>query len=128
MNTTVYKVLAVDGQRHSVASAKGWDVVYERNKWATGIRGTPLFSFGNLKNARGYCLWEDLDFKVEIWKAEGKNVRPSDKLIRLWSPDWPKFWSAELPGDTAPFPGTLWADKVRLLEKVWPQRQVRRKA
>jgi len=46
----------------------------------------------------------------------------------VFSEDWARYWAGELDGVVSPWSGTLLAKKVRLVEKAWPKKKVRRKA
>jgi len=116
--TRLYKVVCRDTDGwHSARAAGQWEVRYTPGRWSSGP--APLFLFRTLSAAM-----DAFDSPVwEIWLADGTNVRGLPSRTLSADPScWRAYWRMRRTPRhlfLAP-PGTVVADEVRLVKRVWP--------
>jgi len=120
-NTTVYRVVRVMDRQYWSYAAGQWDITYRAHVWQAGLDDTPVFAFQYKKHALLFAQEARAWCQSEVWEAEAQNVRKAPPITGL-SCEWAKFWLGESTAECVEPPaGTVIADKLRLLKRVWPE-------
>jgi hypothetical protein len=121
---TVFKVVAVDGQRLISSAQRQYCIIYIPKVWIEPRIGK-IFVFKSQVDARSFIRkflsWGNST--IQIWKAIGKNVTKIDFIA--CASHVTEFWDGRFPNKkfpealrVVPPDGTLIADEIKMIEKV----------
>lgn len=121
---TVFKVVAIDGNRLISSAQRQHCITYIPQIWVKPKIGK-IFVFESQVDAKvfikRFLTWGNSIF--QIWKSIGKNVSKMDFVA--YTSHVTDFWNGHLPSKKFPDilkmrppNGTLFADEIKMIEKV----------
>jgi hypothetical protein len=118
--TIYYKIVQAD-TLESYCKNNDFKIKYKVNEWvAPVLAGSKIFIFDTLADAQRFLYADAGDAKYSVYSCEALNVEPAKNMTRVYF-NLVDFWNNNgedcLVIDSPPL-GTLYADKIKLLEKV----------